>query len=263
MSADWGGGGAAQALLGRLAMERDLFPGAATKTNATTWPELAELVLHHHHFLRIARQFSIRDAEDLLQEAYVRALEKRGSWRADTNVRAWMRTVLRNLAIDRSRSGRHLVVIAEASGLGALVPASMDDDSTSPDQREHPLEEIWSLIPRCRGGYREVLELRYLRKHSYAQIAVVLRIPVSTVGTRLRRARAHLRMLASGGVESLEDSTSDLPVKVTRGGGARSSHEAGCRKCGEACRGARPHESDCPGNAPAHPQSLASRALGG
>jgi len=66
--------------------------------------------------LKAARRFALRhDAEDLVQEAVVRALERRSALQPDTNLRAWMKPVLRNLAIDQGRRARRLRQLDEGS----------------------------------------------------------------------------------------------------------------------------------------------------
>jgi RNA polymerase sigma-70 factor, ECF subfamily len=155
------------------------------------------------------------EAEDLVQETYVKALRGFSSFQLGTNFRAWMYRILRNTFLT-SRSGLKATM---------TVPLDLEEDSLElPAQRETP-EEImidrsnWQLIQNAIEELpvhsREILLLCDLEEMSYREISETLSIPIGTVMSRLSRARKMLeecllRKLKGepeNGLRSLEDTT--------------------------------------------------------
>jgi RNA polymerase sigma-70 factor (ECF subfamily) len=136
------------------------------------------------------------EAEDLVQETYLKAFRGFRSFTPGTNFRAWIYRILRN------------TFLTSRSGLRAVV--SIDDD---PDQfesigvTETPESQ---LLQRATGQalerailelalpFREVLLLADIENMSYKEIAEALSIPVGTVTSRLLRARAKVRIALGG-----------------------------------------------------------------
>lgn len=146
-----------------------------------------------------------RDAEDLLQDTYVRALEKFHLFQAGTNLKAWMFRVMMNRFINLYRrrqsapdrtalegqegsteaEGVRAGDFANARNLAALMkdPAFLD---ALDDRLKRALE---GLGPE----YREILMLNVIGDMAYRDIAGTLDIPIGTVMSRLSRAKAMLR----------------------------------------------------------------------
>ena len=132
------------------------------------------------------------EAEDLVQETYVKALRGFGSFTPGTNFRAWIFRILRNTFLT-SRTG--------------LRETPVDDDtpvaveSTTPEHllmRKFTRESLQRAIEALPAGFREVLVLTDVEEMSYKEIAETLSIPVGTVASRLIRARARLRKTLEG-----------------------------------------------------------------
>ncbi|MGB3288898.1 MAG: RNA polymerase sigma factor [Burkholderiaceae bacterium] len=127
-------------------------------------------------------------ADDLMQDTAERALNKRFKWRAGSNLKAWLFTMLRHLYIDQLRK-QH-----EFSG-----------DDGEPPWQDAPREQVDGLFLRDvqRALYRlpieqrEVLLLVGLEELSYQEAASVLGIPRGTVMSRLSRARERMHSLMS------------------------------------------------------------------
>lgn len=130
------------------------------------------------------------DADDLLHDVYERAL--RAQRRDDhANLRAWLHSILRNLFIDRCRYARR-----------HPTPMSLDDFDVAETQPERAaawttvseaqLQEALAHLP---SDFRRVFELHTFEGLRYDEIAARLAIAPSTVGTRLNRARAKLRVI--------------------------------------------------------------------
>jgi RNA polymerase sigma-70 factor, ECF subfamily len=130
------------------------------------------------------------DAEDLVQIALMRALDRCSSFDAETNWRAWLKTVVRHLAVDLARRNQRwrvteLLDSVESPGLTDTVPEAPWAD-VSPEQLQEAVESIDE-------NYQVVYRLHHVEGASYQQMAEQLKIPVRTVGTRLHRARGRIR----------------------------------------------------------------------
>ena len=132
------------------------------------------------------------DAEDVVQDACVRALKYFGSWdRGDT--RAWFLTVVRNAFYDWLRRNRPAEMVAvDDDALDRIAdPAAIDPEQAAIRQVEtRALADAIGALPL---QYREVLVLREFEDMSYKDIAGVAGIPIGTVMSRLARARGLLQ----------------------------------------------------------------------
>jgi RNA polymerase sigma-70 factor, ECF subfamily len=131
------------------------------------------------------------DALDLVQDTFETSLRKLPAGMPDDRVGFWLATVLRNRFIDQCRS-------SESRGRSKTVDA-MEIAISTPEPTEEPSwasadpAKLGPLVKRLKPVFRQVFELRVHEGLSYAQIAVRLRIPISTVGTRYHRAVGCLR----------------------------------------------------------------------
>ncbi|HTQ06183.1 MAG TPA: RNA polymerase sigma factor [Polyangiaceae bacterium] len=130
------------------------------------------------------------DAWDLLQEAFARALEHRPDVASGEKLKGWLAVTLRNLCLDRRRTAQRRLHIALADD----VPGFESHDDPEPARwrcvDEADLARFTSeLDPRL----REVFELHAREGLPLTTIAKRLGVPAATVGTRLHRARRHLR----------------------------------------------------------------------
>jgi RNA polymerase sigma-70 factor (ECF subfamily) len=131
------------------------------------------------------------DAADLVQDTIERALRALPTLRRDSNIVAWLMTIMRRRAIDLSRQGQ-------------LRRRSLPDDLVAvpspPAYSPVPWEnigatELRQAISRLPALLRTTLELRLLERLPCRDIAQRLSIPLCTVHTRLLRARLRLRPL--------------------------------------------------------------------
>jgi RNA polymerase sigma-70 factor (ECF subfamily) len=140
------------------------------------------------------------EAEDLVQETYLKALKGFASFQPGTNFRAWMFRILRN-AFLTSRTG---LMAANT------VPLDSEDEVLVPQEQETPesilllrssQEMIEAAIKELPYFYREVLLLADVEDMSYQEIAEALSIPIGTVMSRLARARKLVRHSLKGGIK--------------------------------------------------------------
>jgi RNA polymerase sigma-70 factor (ECF subfamily) len=147
------------------------------------------------------------DAEDLVQETYVRALQAMGRLRAGSNMKGWLFTILRNIwfnQLRKWRNGPQMIDFEIGDGVsGSIVEPSKNSHDLYVSKME--TEQVRAAIQELPIPFREIILLREYEELSYQEIAGVLDCPVGTVMSRLGRARAKLRELLS---ETLERSDS-------------------------------------------------------
>jgi RNA polymerase sigma-70 factor (ECF subfamily) len=135
-----------------------------------------------------------QDAQDVVQEAYVRALRYIGSLRGDDG-RAWLLQVVRNTCISWLEKNRPVELVAiddDHEGVHDIA-APATDEPHAVALRNADRVQINLAIAALPIAYREVLVLRELEDLSYSDIARIAEIPIGTVMSRLARARGLLR----------------------------------------------------------------------
>jgi RNA polymerase sigma factor (sigma-70 family) len=131
------------------------------------------------------------DAQDVVQEAYLRAFRSFGGFHG-TNGRAWLLTIVRNTSYTLLKKA-HAVDLTTT--FDETIHAT-DHESVSPAAFLERIEEtqlIKEAIERLPAEFREILTLRHQEGLSYKEIADITQIPSGTVMSRLARARAKLR----------------------------------------------------------------------
>jgi RNA polymerase sigma-70 factor (ECF subfamily) len=149
--------------------------------------------------LRLTR--SRPDAEEIAQDAFVRAyrgLKRYGVERVrGIALRAWLYQITLNVARNRHRKKRVLLVGLDDSGLGDGAAA---DAAERPDRRYEEAREradLASLVAGLPKRYRAPLVLRYVEGLKIEEVAQVLRQPVGTIKSNLHRAINQLRQAIS------------------------------------------------------------------
>ncbi|AIP66300.1 sigma-70 family RNA polymerase sigma factor [Burkholderia thailandensis] len=127
-------------------------------------------------------------ADDLVQDTAERALSRMGAFRPDSNLRAWLLTILRHLYIDQLRARREFAVDDDDGPWRTLeAPVGQVDALV--------LRDVQRMLYRLPLDQREVLLLVCVEELSYQEASAVLGVPVGTVMSRLARAREHMRAL--------------------------------------------------------------------
>jgi RNA polymerase sigma-70 factor, ECF subfamily len=137
------------------------------------------------------------DAQDLVQEAYVRAMEAFHRLREESNVKAWLITILRNLWFNELRQRRRRPQLIVEDSATHVVEGLMSEgqDAHQILETKENSRRLKNAIERMPPDFREILLLREFEELSYREIAEVLDCPVGTVMSRLGRARAKLKKL--------------------------------------------------------------------
>jgi len=150
----------------------------------------AEALPHVDRLFRLAMWFERNraEAEDLVQETMMRALQSFHRYQQGTNCRAWLTTILQNVRSNRRRArGRSPLVddpddqIGQATPFVPPVPQHLTD------------EDLLAALARIPSRFQDVVVLCDVEELTYKEIADALAIPLGTVMSRLHRGRALLR----------------------------------------------------------------------
>lgn len=139
------------------------------------------------------------DAEDAVQDAYLRAYRAFGGFQGDA-MRPWLLAIVRNAALrvlQKRKSARGLLSLDSAIGLGGaetvLEVASPEPSAEAELIAAGERDRLRAALAELPDVYREIVVFRDLEGLSYAEIAEVLQIAPGTVMSRLSRGRAELR----------------------------------------------------------------------
>lgn len=167
-------------------------------------PDFRQAALAHLDALysyAVALSHNRTEAEDLVQETYLRAMRAFGQLPPDSQLKGWLFTILRNVWLNQQR---------RAQGGPQFIPVSPEEDDRLPYLgslacnphfvyvQKARREQVRAAIAQLPPAHREVIVLRDFEGFSYQEIAGILQCPAGTVMSRLNRAREQLRRLLSG-----------------------------------------------------------------
>ena len=155
----------------------------------------AELVARHHRRIlglawRVAG--SRAEAEEIAQDAFVRAWKALPGFRGESRFSTWMHRITTRVALDRRevvrrREGREIGVEEEVlAGLAAAPESGVDGDRVTARARI-------ALLAGLSEAQRTAVTLHYLEDRSVIEVAQAMNVPENTVKTHLSRARAAMR----------------------------------------------------------------------
>ena len=145
------------------------------------------------------------EAEDLVQETYLRAVRAFGDLAPNSNLKGWLFVILRNAWLNQlrhTRSGPRFVELESEEASSNGWSASGMSDPYVLYLRKLEREEIVDAIARLPVLHREIVILRDIEGFSYQEIAGMIGCPAGTVMSRLGRAREKLRRILSGSQSS-------------------------------------------------------------
>lgn len=177
---------------------------------------------HHAQLLSHARKLFAREsAEDLVQSTIERALTNMAQFDPNSNLQAWLRRIMTNLMVDEWRRMRRRQLMPLTD-----FPAPENDgyEPWTAEPWEHlTTEDVLKAVPSLASPFREVFELHQRGHLSYREIAIRLRVQPSTVGTRLLRARQHLRGILSAQLDGHSVPPMRQPTSTRPCGSARQA----------------------------------------
>jgi len=151
------------------------------------------------------------EAEDLVQDALLRAYEKRESFNGQRNLRRWLFSILHNRFVDVKRQAQSnaskLDGVADAAATAATIQVGATQEHSA---RLNKVAEYFMALP---DDQRAALHLVAIEGFSYSEAAAALDIPVGTLMSRISRARAALRDMEDGKTAETGDSESPLQMR--------------------------------------------------
>ncbi len=156
-----------------------------------TGNEYIEAAVHNYSKAMLNAAYSILkstdDAEDAVQEAFLKYINKRPEFNSSDHEKAWLIRVTINVAKNILRS-------AERKNL----PVCEDIRENTIDEFQNVDSEVLDCVLKLEEKYRIIIHLYYYEEYSMKEIASILRLPLATVGTRLSRGRKLLKTLLKG-----------------------------------------------------------------
>ena len=165
-------------------------------------------LVHIHALYNMALKLTRNEAEaeDLLQDTYVRAFRFFDRFEPGTNAKAWLFMILRNSFINRYRRAQKRPEEVDFSRIDEVFESIVENGVTSvrvkgPEEEllsrslHEPVQEALRDLPQ---DYRMVLLLAVVEGFSYKEIAVAMDCPIGTVMSRLHRARKQMQVQLTG-----------------------------------------------------------------
>jgi RNA polymerase sigma-70 factor (ECF subfamily) len=159
----------------------------SSQANNDTFSELALPLLGSLYNFAHWLSHDASEAEDLVQETYVKGLKGFSTFQLGTNFRAWMFRILRN------------TWLTSKTGLASRMTTAIDEDTPESVLLDNIAREtVEKAIETLQPIFREVLILCDVEEMSYADIAQTLDVPIGTVMSRLSRARKAVKEAVQG-----------------------------------------------------------------
>jgi RNA polymerase sigma-70 factor (ECF subfamily) len=130
------------------------------------------------------------EADDLAQEAFVRAYRALHTFDSSRPLRPWLLTIVSNLASNRLRSVRRYIAALRKTALSGVETVARLEDRTA---LEWEADTLWQAVRKLKVGEQKVIYMRYFLELTEAEMAAAMSVPHGTVKSRLHRALARLR----------------------------------------------------------------------
>ena len=181
----------------RMAKAKPASPDAVSSARTAFEAEaLASVDSLYRTALRLTRVPA--DAEDLVQETYLKAFRAADTFEPGTNLRAWLFTILHNTARNRARDRARDAVTVNSETVDQAADGPTYDGTApvlTPEAlllRDTLTPELQAAIDELPPSFREAVWLHDVEEFSYAEIASMLNIPAGTVMSRISRGRRML-----------------------------------------------------------------------
>jgi RNA polymerase sigma-70 factor (ECF subfamily) len=143
---------------------------------------------------RYARRFLNRSEEidDTVQDVFIKAYTNIQSFDPTLSFSPWIYRIAHNLFVNELRRKERVGLIFDADSLLPNLSAKESaDDLVLGKERIIEMESALATLP---AKYREVVQLYYFDEFSYQEISDILKIPITTIGVRLKRAREKIEV---------------------------------------------------------------------
>jgi RNA polymerase sigma-70 factor (ECF subfamily) len=189
-------------------------PGKGHEPDAFAAEALGHLDPLYAAALRLTRNRS--DAEDLVQDTFVKALRFSRQFTPGTNMKAWLFTILHNTWRNQRRDAAREALDVDSPKVEEAADAPGGPASAETPERillrETLDADLQAALDELPEAFREAVWLRDVEEFSYAEIARMLGIPIGTVMSRISRGRRQLfeKLTSAAGTSKVKGPT--LPV---------------------------------------------------
>jgi RNA polymerase sigma-70 factor (ECF subfamily) len=131
------------------------------------------------------------DAEDLVQDTYLKAFRAANQFEPGTNLKAWLFTILHNTFLNRRRRAVKEPVAVESDEIERLA-ADLPGDPQTPEEillRDSLDVDLQAALDALPDAFRQAVWLRDVEEFTYAEIATMVDVPIGTVMSRISRGR--------------------------------------------------------------------------
>ena len=152
-------------------------------------------------FKRYIRRFGIQSPrdEDILQEVFLTIYKNLNTYNQEYKFSSWAYRITHNKSISELRKTKNEYFLTEDEKEGIWNAFLLEDDTLSEilekeyeEESKKQKEKLSTIVRKLKKEYYDVIMLYYFEQRTYDEISDILRIPTSTVGTRLRRAKQKL-----------------------------------------------------------------------
>lgn len=164
--------------------EKKAIPGLTPASSAIFENEV---LAHYKYFIDIATRMTRNsaDAEDLVQDTYMRAFRFFHTFEPGSNSKAWIYRIMKNLFINYSRK--------KSAHPESHIDNIVYEPRTESDENNVMKYDITKMMEKIKDEYRMVITLFHLEEFSLIEISQVLNWPLGTVKSRLHRARKEFK----------------------------------------------------------------------
>ncbi|MCC7245279.1 MAG: RNA polymerase sigma factor [Saprospiraceae bacterium] len=139
---------------------------------------------------------SREDAEDILQEGFVKVFRDLQQYTGEGNLEGWVRKVFVNTALQHLNKQKRGLSFVDIDGYDVA------DDTEQPMYDEPPAKNMIRILQQLPPGFRTIFNLHVLEGYTHPEIAEILGISVGTSKSQLMRAKAHFKNLLEGSLLS-------------------------------------------------------------
>ena len=156
----------------------------------------AQRQLYEHYkvaMFRLCQRYAKdrQEAEDILQEGFIKVFKDLKNYRGDGALGGWIRRVIVNVALQHIRKQKHRLTTVDVN----YLPEQAEEDTYDYEETVSRAKELTKFLQQLPTGYRTVFNLYVLESYTHKEIAEALSISVSTSKTQLFKAKAMLRKM--------------------------------------------------------------------
>jgi len=168
------------------------------------------------------------DAEDLVQDTFVKAFRHAGQFKRGTNLRAWLYTILHNTWRNRRRDASRDTVEVDSDQVEQAAAGGGGEPVETPERilmRSTLDADLQAALDELPEAFRQAIWLRDVEEFTYAEIAEMLNVPIGTVMSRISRGRRmlfeKLSSVTASSATASAPASSAVPVTADAAGSHR------------------------------------------